>query len=174
VLRTRAGASTNDLIEGELKGAHEARVISGSALSGRQAVGTAAYLGRFHNQITVLPEDRERALFGWIMPGRGRYSGLNLFWSRRRGGLLDLGTSLHGSPRAMVPVGAYERVMPLDLLPTQLLRALLVDDVETAEALGALELDEEDLALLSFVDCGKHDYGPALRRNLEQIWREQG
>ncbi len=174
VLRTRAGASTNDLIQGELKGTHEARVISGSALTGRQAVGSSAYLGRFHNQITVLPEDRERALFGWVMPGRGRYSALNLFWSRRGDAPLRLGTSLHGSPRAMVPVGAYERVMPLDLLPTQLLRALLVDDVETAEALGALELDEEDLALLSFVDCGKHDYGPALRRNLEQIRREQG
>jgi Na+-transporting NADH:ubiquinone oxidoreductase subunit A len=172
VLRTRAGASTNDLIRGELKGTHEARVISGSALSGRQAVGTSAYLGRFHNQVTVLPEDRDRALLGWIMPGRGRYSALNLFWSRRGDGDLDLGTSLHGSPRAMVPVGAYERVMPLDLLPTQLLRALLVNDIETAEALGALELDEEDLALLSFVDCGKHDYGPALRRNLEQIRHE--
>lgn len=174
VLRTRAGASTNDLIQGELKGPREARVISGSALTGRQAVGTSAYLGRFHNQVTVLPEDRERAFLGWIMPGRGRYSAMNLFWSRRGGGTLRLGTSLHGSPRAMVPVGAYERVMPLDLLPTQLLRALLVDDVETAEALGALELDEEDLALLSFVDCGKHDYGPALRRNLEQIRHEHG
>ncbi len=173
LLRTRAGASTNELIAGELKGPQEARVISGSALSGRQAVGSCAYLGRFHNQITVLPEDRARALFGWLAPGRGRYSGLNLFWSRRRAGeTLDLGTSLHGSPRAMVPVGAYERVMPLDLLPTQLLRALLVDDLDRAEALGALELDEEDLALLSFVDCGKHDYGLALRRNLEQIRRE--
>ncbi|NBC14106.1 MAG: Na(+)-translocating NADH-quinone reductase subunit A [Gammaproteobacteria bacterium] len=174
VLRTRVGASTNDLIQGELKGPHEARVVSGSALTGRQAVGTSAYLGRFHNQVTVLPEERERAFLGWIMPGRGRYSAMNLFWSRRGGDPLNLGTSLHGSPRAMVPVGAYERVMPLDLLPTQLLRALLVNDVETAEALGALELDEEDLALLSFVDCGKHDYGPALRRNLEQIRHEHG
>jgi Na+-transporting NADH:ubiquinone oxidoreductase subunit A len=150
-------------------------VISGSVLSGRQAVGTSAYLGRFHNQITVLAEDREREWLGWIKPGQGRYSVLNLFWSRRpRGKLLALGTSLHGSPRAMVPVGAYERVVPLDLLPTQLLRALLVDDTETAIALGALELDEEDLALCSFVDCGKHDFGPALRRTLDRIRREHG
>lgn len=174
VLRTRAGASTNDLIDGELLGAREARVISGSALTGRQAVGSSAYLGRFHNQITVLPEGRERQLLGWATPGRGRYSALNLFLSRRHGAeRLGLGTSLQGSPRAMVPVGAYERVNPLDLLPTPLLRALIVDDIESAEALGALELDEEDLALLSFVDCGKHDYGPALRRNLDQIRREQ-
>lgn len=173
LLRTRAGASTNDLIDGELHGTHEARVISGSALSGRQAVGSSAYLGRFHHQITVLPEGRERQLLGWATPGRGRFSALNLFWSRRRDGArLDLSTSLQGSPRAMVPVGAYERVNPLDLLPMPLLRALIVDDIESAEALGALELDEEDLALLSFVDCGKHDYGPALRRNLDQIRRE--
>ncbi|MBK1705290.1 Na(+)-translocating NADH-quinone reductase subunit A [Halochromatium glycolicum] len=173
LIRTRVGASTNDLISGELQGRHEARVISGSVLSGRHAVGTSAYLGRFHNQITVLAEDREREWFGWLKPGKGRYSSLNVFWSGLQpGGRLALGTSQHGSPRAMVPIGAYERVMPLDLLPTQLLRALLVDDLETAEKLGALELDEEDLALCSFVDCGKHDFAPALRRNLEKIWHE--
>ncbi|WP_462320407.1 Na(+)-translocating NADH-quinone reductase subunit A [Halochromatium sp.] len=173
LIRTRLGASTNDLVKGELSGRHEARVISGSVLSGRHAVGTSAFLGRFHNQITVLAEEREREWFGWLKPGRGRYSALNLFWSRRaKGETLPLGTSLHGSPRAMVPIGAYERVMPLDLLPTQLLRALLVDDMETAEKLGALELDEEDLALCSFVDCGKHDFGPVLRRNLNKIWHE--
>ncbi len=173
LIHTRLGASTNDLLQGELSGPHEARVISGSALSGRHAVSTSAFLGRFHNQITVLAEEREREWFGWLKLGRGRYSALNLFWSRRaEGETLALGTSQHGNPRAMVPIGAYERVMPLDLLPTQLLRALLVDDIESAEALGALELDEEDLALCSFVDCGKHDFGPVLRRNLDEIWRE--
>jgi Na+-transporting NADH:ubiquinone oxidoreductase subunit A len=175
ILRTRLGASTNELIEGELTGPREARVILGSALCGRQAVGSSAFLGRFHNQITVLAEDRARTWLGWLKPGRGRYSALNLFWSRRRRGEpVALGTSLQGSPRAMVPIGAYERVMPLDLLPTQLLRALLVEDLDTAVALGALELDEEDLALASFVDCGKHDFGAALRRTLDQIRHEQG
>ncbi len=173
LIRTRLGASTNDLVNGELRGRHEARVISGSVFSGRHAVSTSAFLGRFHNQITVLAEEREREWLGWLKPGRDRYSALNLFWSgRAKGETLPLGTSLHGSPRAMVPIGAYERVMPLDLLPTQLLRALLVDDIETAEKLGALELEEEDLALCSFVDCGKHDFGPVLRRNLNKIWHE--
>jgi Na+-transporting NADH:ubiquinone oxidoreductase subunit A len=172
ILCTRLGASTNELIAGELAGPREARVISGSALNGRHAVGTTAFLGRFHNQLTVLAEEREREWLGWMKPGRGRYSALNLFWPRGASGPLALGTSLRGSPRAMVPVGAYEQVMPLDLLPVPLLRALLVDDIETAEALGALELDEEDLSLLAFVDCGKHDYGRALRRNLEAIRRE--
>lgn len=173
LIRTRLGASTNELVRDELNSRHEARVISGSVLSGRHAVGSSAFLGRFHNQLTVLAEGRERELFGWLKPGRGRYSALNIFWSRRaKGETLPLGTSQHGSPRAMVPIGAYERVMPLDLLPTPLLRALLVDDIDTAEQLGALELDEEDLALCSFVDCGKHDFGPVLRRNLNKIWHE--
>ena len=175
LLRTRIGASTNELIDGELIGPQEARVISGSALSGRQAVGSSAFLGRFDNQLTVLAEDRGREWLGWLKPGRGRYSALNLFWPDRHGDEpIRLGTSLNGSPRAMIPVGAYERVMPMDMLPTLLLRALLVDDIETAVALGALELDEEDLALCSFVDCGKHDFGPVLRRNLDQIRHEHG
>jgi Na+-transporting NADH:ubiquinone oxidoreductase subunit A len=72
----------------------------------------------------------------------------------------------------MVPIGAYEKVMPLDILPTQLLRALLVEDTDAAQELGCLELDEEDLALCSFVCPGKHDYGPVLRSNLERIFKE--
>jgi Na+-transporting NADH:ubiquinone oxidoreductase subunit A len=72
----------------------------------------------------------------------------------------------------MVPIGAYERVMPMDVLPTFLLRALVVGDVEEAEKLGALELEEEDLALCSFVCPGKYEYGPLLRKNLEIIEKE--
>lgn len=81
-------------------------------------------------------------------------------------------TALGGGRRAIVPIGSYERVMPLDILPTFLLRALEVDDVEQAEALGALELDEDDLALCTFVCPGKGDYGSMLRRNLTIIEKE--
>ena len=81
-------------------------------------------------------------------------------------------TSTNGSERAMVPVGAYEKVMPLDILPTQLLRALIVEDMETAINLGALELDEDDIALCSFVCPGKYEYGPILRKNLTRIEAE--
>jgi Na+-transporting NADH:ubiquinone oxidoreductase subunit A len=65
----------------------------------------------------------------------------------------------------------FERVMPLDILPTFLLRSLMMDDVERAVSLGALELDEEDLGLCTFVSPGKEDYGKALRRNLFDIWK---
>ncbi|MEO7521449.1 MAG: NADH:ubiquinone reductase (Na(+)-transporting) subunit A, partial [Gemmatimonas sp.] len=87
--------------------------------------------------------------------------------------LFALNTSMHGSRRAMVPIGAYERVMPMDLMPTHLLRALTVGDLEWAEELGALELDEEDLALCSFVCPGKYEHGAALRRALTAMAGEQ-
>jgi Na+-transporting NADH:ubiquinone oxidoreductase subunit A len=84
----------------------------------------------------------------------------------------DFNTSTHGDHRAIVPVGAYEKVMPLDIMPTYLLRALAVDDVEEAEKLGCMELDEEDLALCTFVCQSKIDHGSELRRNLILIEKE--
>jgi len=148
-------------------------MLSGSVLAGVRAAGWAAYLGRYHLQVAVLREGRERELLGWIVPGRNKFSVTNAFLgslSRKR--RFDLTTSQNGSPRAMVPIGSYERVMPLDILPTQLLRAILIGDTDVAQQLGCLELDEEDLALCSFVCPGKHDFGPLLRENLEQIEKE--
>jgi Na+-transporting NADH:ubiquinone oxidoreductase subunit A len=172
LIRTRLGASTNDLVRDELQPG-ELRVISGSVLSGHRAVGEAAFLGRYHQQVSVLSEGRRRELFGWLAPGLNKYSASKVFLSsllgKRR---FRLTTSQNGSPRAMVPTGTYERVMPLDILPTQLLRALVVEDTDAAQALGCLELDEEDLALCTFVDTGKYDYGTILRDNLKRILRE--
>jgi len=173
LLRTRLGASTEDLVRDELI-REECRVLSGSVFNGRRAAGWACFLGRYHNQLSVLREARERQLFGWLSPGVNKFSAANVYLSSLRRGAkrFNLTTSQNGSPRAMVPIGTYERVMPLDVLPTQLLRALLVRDTDSAQALGCLELDEEDLALCSFVCPSKYDYGPALRENLEQIERE--
>lgn len=170
LLRTRLGASIADLIKIELEDV-DARAISGSVLNGRRAAGWAGYLGRYHQQVTVLAESTTREFMGWVSPGRDKYSKVNVFLSslNRSKQSFDFNTSQNGSPRAMVPIGNYEEVMPLDILPTQLLRALLVRDTDNAQALGCLELDEEDLALCSFVCVGKYDFGPALRANLEQI-----
>jgi Na+-transporting NADH:ubiquinone oxidoreductase subunit A len=173
LIRARLGASTEDLVSGEIQQV-QARIISGSVLHGHTANNWAAYLGRFHNQLSVVAEGTERELLGWIRPGgKNKFSALNVFISslfpKKE---LALTTSQNGSPRAMVPVGVFEQVMPLDILPTQLLRALLVKDTDTAQALGCLELDEEDLSLCSFVCSGKYDYGPALRSNLTQIEKE--
>jgi len=174
LVRTRMGASTDDLVEGELK-AGEHRVISGSVLSGRTAMGEIhGYLGRYHNQVSVIPEGRERIFLGWMGPGAGAFSVSNAFLSALWRGKkrFSFTSALNGSGRAIVPIGLYERVMPMDIMPTFLLRALMSDDLERAEELGCLELDEEDLALCTFVCPSKIDYGPALRRNLTQIEKE--
>jgi len=158
LLRTRLGASTENLV----RDSHEkleCRIISGSVLSGRRATNWAAYLGQ---------------LLGWINPRSSKFSFANIFLSsfKRASKKFAFHTSTNGSPRAMVPVGLFEKVMPLDILPTQLLRSLLVSDTDMAQKLGCLELDEEDLALCAFVCSGKYNYGPALRNNLELIEKE--
>lgn len=173
LLRTRQGASLDELTSGELAGG-EHRIVSGSVLSGRTASGPVfGFLGRYHNQVSVLREGREREFLGWIAPGSRKFSILPVFISKFFGGAkLEFTTSTNGSPRAMVPIGMYEQVMPLDIIPTYLLRALLIGDVEEAEKLGVLELDEEDLALCTFVCPGKHDFGVHLREMLNKIDKE--
>ncbi len=169
LVRTRRGASTADLLEGELKPGN-ARVISGSVLSGHRASGMLGWLGAYHNQISVLTEDRSREFMHWMRLGRRKYSATRAFVSAvTHSGDYPLTTTQNGSPRAMVSIGAFERIMPLDILPTPLLKALLVRDTDAAQQLGALELDEEDLALCSFVCNGKYNYGPHLRKALDDI-----
>ena len=172
LLKTRLGANLEELTAGELN-ADENRVISGSVLSGRTAHGVECYLGRYHQQVSVLKEGRERILFGYLSPGAERHSALGIYLSSLfKGRKFAFTTTTNGSTRAMVPVGSYERVMPLDILPTQLLRPLIVGDIESAQNLGALELDEEDLALCTYVCPGKYEYGPILRDNLSRIEKE--
>jgi len=172
LLRTRLGASVDELVAGELA-AGEQRVISGSVLDGRTAMGEAeGFLGRYHQQVSALPEGRGRELLGWIAPGAGKFSitgaVLGAFSRSRRA----FTTTTNGSRRAIVPLGTYEAVMPMDILPTFLLRALVTGDLERAEALGALELDEEDLALCTYACPGKNDYGPMLRDMLARMEKE--
>ncbi|MEM7017520.1 MAG: Na(+)-translocating NADH-quinone reductase subunit A [Pseudomonadota bacterium] len=173
LLRTRLGANTDDITYRELAEG-EARVISGSVLSGYTAEAWSSFLGRYHAQVSVLLEGRQREFMGWIKPGSNKYSVLNVMISsfQRAKKKFAFTTSQNGSPRALIPVGYYEQMMPLDILATPLLRALVVKDTDEAQALGCLELDEEDLALCSFACGGKHEFGPILRANLEQIEEE--
>lgn len=174
LVRTRLGACTDEVLVNELKEGDN-RVVSGSVLDGWTATGGSAFLGRYHHQISVLSEGRERELLGFVMPGFKKFSLTRLFMSTISligGKKLDLTTSTGGSERAMVPFGTFEEVMPLDILPTQLLRALLVGDVDSAQELGCLELDEEDLALCAFACAGKYEYGPYLREMLTRIETE--
>ena len=172
LLRTRLGANLDELTAGQLTPGNT-RVISGSVFGGRTAHGAYAFLGRYHQQISCLEEGQEREMLHYLRAGVEKHSVLNVFVSRLIGGkLFNFTTTTNGSPRAMVPVGNYEEVMPLDILPTQLLRALIVGDTEAAQKLGCLELDEEDLALCSYVCAGKYEYGPILRDNLTRIEKE--
>lgn len=172
LVRTLLGADLTALLAGETKEG-ENRIISGSVLSGRHATGPMAWLGRFHLQVSVVLEGREKELFGWVLPGAEKYSvtrtTLGHFLRRK---LFNFSTSTNGGERAMVPIGNYERVMPLDILPTVLLRDLLAGDTDGAQALGCLELDEEDLALCTYVCPGKYEYGPVLREVLTRIEQE--
>ena len=171
LVRTRLGAQISELTAGETEG-ENLRLVSGSVLNGRTANGPHDFLGRYHNQVTILEEGTEKEFFGWAMPGKDKYSVTRAFLSHLSSGLFNMTTSTGGSDRAMVPIGAYERVMPLDILPTMLLRDLVSGDTEGAMALGALELDEEDLALCTFVCPGKYDYGVYLRDCLDTIEKE--
>lgn len=172
LVRTRLGACLSELVSGQLQPGDK-RVISGSVLTGHRAAQANDFLGRYHNQVSVIEEDRQREFMGWSMPGFNKFSVKNIFASSllpRR--LLPMTTSTYGSLRAMVPVGAFEKVMPLNIKATWLLRSLLTLDTDLAQGLGCLELDEEDLALCSFVCSGKMNYGYHLRQTLQKIEEE--
>lgn len=169
LIATERGADITALTKGQLIEG-ENRIISGSVLSGRQVFGNIAYLGRFDNQVSVLAEGHERPAFHFLTPGSNRFSKLPIYISQFFGKKkYNFTTTTNGSPRAMVPIGVYEEIMPQDYLPTQLLRALIIEDIITAVDLGALELDEEDLALCTFVSPGKYEFGDILRDNLTRI-----
>lgn len=172
LLRTVLGAKISDLLVDALK-AGENRIISGSVLNGNIAQGAHDYLGRYHLQVSVIEEGRTKEAFGWIAPGSEKYTVTRTTIGHfLKSKLFNFTSALNGGHRAMVPIGSYERVMPLDILPTLLLRDLIVGDTDSAQELGCLELDEEDLALCSFVCPGKYEYGSLLRSVLDKIEKE--
>ncbi|MDP3480047.1 MAG: Na(+)-translocating NADH-quinone reductase subunit A [Desulfoprunum sp.] len=170
LLTTRLGAFVPEICAGEIDDDRPCRLISGSVLSGRQADGLTGFLGRYHNQISVVHEDSGRSLFNWLMPGRDRFSIKPLFLSALvRTRKLPMPTALWGGRRAIFPLGTYEQVMPLDIIATSLLKSIAVQDTEKSRDLGCLELIEEDLALCSFVCPGKNDFSPMLRQLLTTL-----
>ena len=151
----------------------DVRVVSGSVLYGTTAQGVHGFLGRFHTQISMLLEGREKKLFGWLAPGSDMHSVTRAYAGHLAGSKkFSMTTTTNGSERSMVPIGNYERIMPLDILPTLLLRDLISGDTDSAQTMGCLELDEEDLALCTYVCPGKYNYGPILRSCLTTIEKE--
>ena len=173
LVKTVLGASLDDILEGEYNKNEDCRVISGSVLSGFHAVDDLAFLGKYSRQITIIKEDLEKHFFGWIKPQPNKFSVMPVLLSAFGFfKLFNLTSNLNGGRRAMVPTGVFETLMPQDFLPTQMLRALLVMDTDVAQSLGALELDEEDLALCTFACPAKYEYGSALRDSLQKIEKE--
>ncbi|WP_136442832.1 Na(+)-translocating NADH-quinone reductase subunit A [Pacificoceanicola onchidii] len=172
LVHTVAGASLTELLAEDLTTKIPVRMISGSILSGRAGEGETAYLGRYARQVTLIEEDHKQIPMGWIRPMPSKYAFQPVLGSAFSKKLYKLTSNLNGGRRAMVPIGTFEQLMPQDFLPTQLLRALLVMDTDSAQALGALELDEEDLALCGFSCPAKYEYGLALRDSLTKIEKE--
>lgn len=174
LLRTRLGAATLDVVRGEADPDSQPRVIAGSVLNGRKAGDdVVGFLGRYHQQISLLPESSEREFLGWLAPGFAKYSAGRSFLSRLRPGRkFAMTTSKNGSHRAIIPIGVFDNVFPFDIPAVTLLRSVAVEDLEACEQLGCLELEEEDLALMTYVDPGKNDFAPHLRSVLTTLEKE--
>lgn len=171
LVKTKLGACLKELCKDERK-SEEIRVVSGSVLGGRHATGHVCYLGRFHNQVTLLKEGGKREFLGWHSPGFDKFSVKNIYVSKLMPKKFALDADTNGSLRSIVPIGSYEKVMPLDILPTFLLKSLMSGNTDNIVKLGGLELDEEDLALCNFVDPCKNDFAVKLRENLTVIEKE--
>ena len=173
IFKAIRGMNITNMFVNEVYDYADVRIIAGSVLNGRTAQGPFDYLGRFYNQISVIEDSAKREFLGWHMPGAKKFSlsraFLSAFLPKKK---YDFTTNANGSHRALLSIGNFQKVMPLDIEPTFLLRALMGGDTNRAQELGILELAEEDVALLSFVDAGKNEFGSLLRENLAVIKKE--
>ncbi|MCP4309788.1 MAG: Na(+)-translocating NADH-quinone reductase subunit A [Bacteroidetes bacterium] len=171
--KTIRGMAVAPLLEKQLKEGDN-RVISGSVLNGKQIHAEEGYVGFLDSQLTVIPEGNFHELFGWILPGFKKLSVSRSFAStwltpKRK---FSLNTNYHGGERAFVMTGEYEKVLPMDIYPVQLLKSILVNDIDKMEQLGIYELDEEDLALCEFVCTSKTPVTKILRDGLRSLRKE--
>ncbi len=174
ILLTNFGACVEELTAGKLA-EEDNRLISGSVLCGHACEGSLAYLSTFSNQLTVIREANEddREFLNWLRPEIKKHSSLRMFFaSVVKNYKYNLTSALNGGFRAIVPVGIYEDIFPMNLMITQLLKAIVTEDTELAQSLGVLELDEEDLALCTYSCPSKYDYGLILRNILEKIEKD--
>ena len=168
--KTYIGASIKKMIAQNIN-SDNVRYISGNVLTGEK-IGADGHIGYFDNQVTVIPEGNYYELFGWILPTTKKLSfqrafGLLSFLNPKKEYVVD--TNLRGEPRAFVQTGVFEKVTPMDILPTHLLKAILAEDFDDMEGLGIYEVIEEDLALCEFVDVSKHDVQAIVREGIDLI-----
>ena len=169
--RTIAGASISNLLADNLNDGDN-RIISGDILTGRH-INADGTLGFYHTTITVIEEGKQQEFLGWILPGMDKFSvsGTFLSWlmpSKR----YNLSANMHGEERAYVMTGEYEKVLPMDIYPTQLIKAIMIEDIEQMENLGIYEVAPEDLALCEFVCTSKIEVQSIIRHGLDMIRKE--
>ncbi len=170
--RVISGAQIDSITSGNLNSNIELRYISGNVLTGTK-VEPFGYLGFYDNMVTVIPEGNHYEFFGWMSPGFNKFSASRTFLSRltpwRK---FKFDTNLHGGKRAYVITGQYEKVMPMDILPVHLIKAILANDIERMEQLGIYEVVEEDMALCEYVCTSKTDVQQILRNGIESLIKE--
>ena len=168
--RTVSGFSVENLISKSIK-EENVRVISGNVLTGT-SIGLNGYLGFYDNMITVIPEGDKHKFLGWIAPVFNKLSfqrafGLLSFLRPKKKFILD--TNTNGELRAFVQSGIFEKVLPMDILPTYLFKSILAKDYDEMEELGIYELIEEDVALCEFIDVSKNELQKILRQGLNML-----
>lgn len=177
ILDSQVGVDLSELTEKLVTGdASDARVVSGSLLSGHQAVANERFLGRFHTQCAVIDAEPRRRFMAWMMPGFDCYSSLPVFGGalRSRNHDFTFDAGVHGGARGHVPIGVYDELNPFRFSMSPLLRAILTSNIEEALELGVLELVPEDLALITFASPSKYDFCGILADFLEKIRTELG
>ncbi|HEY4618003.1 MAG TPA: Na(+)-translocating NADH-quinone reductase subunit A [Flavobacterium sp.] len=170
--KTIIGCSIKNIIaDGGLKKADN-RIISGNILTGTQ-IPADGYLGFYDSQITVIPEGHEFEFMGWLTPGFNKFSMSRTFFSwLTPDKKYDLNTNLHGEERPFVMTGQYEKVFPMDIYPVQLLKSILIEDVDMMEKLGIYEVLEEDFALCELVCTSKIKSQSIVRQGLDIVRKE--
>lgn len=170
-VRIPFGASVSDLLSSE-DVSSDHRIISGDVLSGTQ-VSKDGFVSFYDDQITVVAEGKDYELFGWLLPLDMRPSVSKTFPSTLLGGVASAAnTNNRGEKRAFVVTGEYDRLLPMDILPQQLFKAIVINDVEKMENLGIHELVEEDVALCEFGCTSKQPLQSILRSGLDVIKAE--
>jgi Na+-transporting NADH:ubiquinone oxidoreductase subunit A len=172
--RSIIGASIASFTEGNLE-SDNVRVISGNALTGEK-VGNDGFLGFYDSQITVLPEGDQYKFFltkGWLGPGFDKFSSHRLFptWLVKNK-KFRLDTNLNGEERGFVVTGEMEKVLPFDILPMQLIKAIMTNDIDGMEQLGIYEVAPEDFALCEYVCTSKIEIQEKIRQGLDVIQEE--
>ena len=170
-VKSRIGAHVSSYVVNNIKDGNQ-RIVSGDVLTGKK-IDSEGFLGFYDSSIAVIPEGGDREFIGMLRPGSAssRYSLTNAFLGTLKGGY-DFNTLKNGSERYMVPINSWEEVLPMDILPNPLYRAILVEDIEEMEQLGIYECDEEDFALCSFACPSKIDLGKTIRDGLDLIESE--